>query len=51
MVRHKVTPLEPKELRITFSMTFCTDPSAPLVKAVARRVKDTAFFGLRTLWT
>lgn len=31
-------------------MTFATDPRTGVVKEVARRVKDTAFFGLRALW-
>jgi hypothetical protein len=50
-VRHKVTPLLPNEVRVLLSMTFCTLPQASLVKGVSRRVKDTAFFGLRALWT
>jgi hypothetical protein len=50
-VRHKVTPLGENETRITLSMTFCTDPAAPLLKAIARRFKDIAFFGVRALWT
>ena len=50
-VLHKVTPLGEGETRVTLSMTFCTDPAAPLWKAVARRFKDVAFFGVRALWT
>lgn len=48
---HKVTPLEPNELRILLSMTFSTTSRASAPKAVARRFKDTAFFGVRALWT
>jgi hypothetical protein len=50
-VRHKVTPLGENETRVIFSMTFCTAPEAPVLRAIARRVKDTAFFGIRALWT
>jgi hypothetical protein len=50
-VRHKVTPIGEGERRVIWSMTFCTDPRNSAVQAVARRVKDTAFFGLRALWT
>ncbi|MCB0208113.1 MAG: hypothetical protein KDJ52_02210 [Anaerolineae bacterium] len=48
---HKVTPLGPDERRVLLSMTFSTTPKAALHKEVARRVKDTAFFGIRALWT
>ena len=50
-VLHKVTRLGPDETRIMLSMTFSTTPRASLVKAVARRIKDVAFFGIRALWT
>ncbi len=50
-VVHKVTRLGPDETRIILSMTFCTNPTASLVKAASRRVKDTAFYGIRALWT
>jgi hypothetical protein len=50
-VLHKVTRLGPDETRIMLSMTFATTPQASLVKAVARRFKDVAFFGIRALWT
>jgi hypothetical protein len=33
------------------SMTYCTDPRAHWWQAWSRRLKDTAFFGLRALWT
>lgn len=50
-VLHKVTRLGPDETRIILSMTFTTTPQASLPKAIARRIKDVAFFGLRALWT
>ncbi len=50
-VLHKVTRLAPNETRIILSMTFTTTPQASLAKAVARRIKDVAFFGIRALWT
>jgi hypothetical protein len=50
-VRHKVTPIREGERRAVWSMTYCTDPRNSAVQGVARRVKDTAFFGLRSLWT
>lgn len=50
-VRHKVTPIGEGERRAVWSMTYCTDPRNSAVQGVARRVKDTAFFGLRSLWT
>lgn len=50
-VRHKVTPISEGERRAVWSMTYCTDPRNSAFQGVARRVKDTAFFGLRSLWT
>ncbi|MFO1084808.1 MAG: 2OG-Fe(II) oxygenase [Reyranellaceae bacterium] len=50
-VRHKVTPLHTGECRVVLSMTCCTDPRARLWQGIARRVKDTAFYGVRALWT
>ena len=50
-VLHKVTRLAPNETRIILSMTFATTPQASFVTAVARRIKDVAFFGIRALWT
>jgi len=50
-VLHKVSPLIAGERRVVVSMTYCADPHASRVQAVARRVKDTAFFGIRALWT
>lgn len=50
-VLHKVTRLAPNETRIMLSMTFVTTPNASLIKAMVRRIKDVAFFGIRALWT
>jgi hypothetical protein len=50
-VRHKVTPIAEGEKRVIWSMTYCVDPRNSAFQGVARRVKDTAFFGLRALWT
>lgn len=49
-VRHCATPLGEGELRIMLSMTFATDPRIRLPQEIARRLKETAFFGLRALW-
>lgn len=50
-VHHRVTRLQPGQRRIVLSMTLCSDPRAPLHKAVARRFKDMAYVGPRALWT
>lgn len=50
-VLHKVTPIAEGERRVVLSMTYCTDPRSSLWQGAARRIKDTAFFGLRALWT
>lgn len=50
-VLHKVTPIREGERRVILSMTYCSDPRNTLVREVARRFKDTAFFGLRALWS
>ncbi len=50
-VYHRVTPIKENERRVVMSMTFCTEPRSRWSQAVSRRVKDTAFFGLRALWT
>lgn len=50
-VRHKVTPLQAGERRVVLSMTCCTDPRARLWQGIARRIKDTAYYGVRALWT
>jgi len=50
-IMHKVTPLAAGERRVLISMTYCSDGRATFAQAVARRFKDTAFFGVRALWT
>jgi hypothetical protein len=50
-VRHKATPVAADELRLVLSMTYCTDPRALWWQGVSRRIKDTAYFGVRALWT
>jgi hypothetical protein len=50
-VRHKVTPVHGNERRLVLSMTYCADPRSLWWQAVSRRLKDTAYFGLRALWT
>jgi hypothetical protein len=47
---HRVTRLAPGERRVLISMTFATRPTSPLHKDLARRIKDTAYFGVRALW-
>jgi hypothetical protein len=50
-VRHKVTPIAEGERRVVWSMTYCADPRNSAFQGMARRIKDTAFFGVRALWT
>ncbi len=50
-IRHKVTPIREGERRIVLSMTYCTDPRSAWWQGCSRRLKDTAFFGVRALWT
>ena len=50
-VPHKVSPILEGERRVVISMTYCVDTLSSGGQAVARRVKDTAFFGIRALWT
>lgn len=50
-VIHRVTPIETGERRVMISMTYATDPRAHWWQGTARRIKDTAFFGVRALWT
>jgi hypothetical protein len=49
-VRHRATPIAAGQRRVVLSMTFCADPRISPLKEAARRMKDTAFFGLRALW-
>jgi hypothetical protein len=50
-VRHRVTPIRDGERRLVLSMTYCTDPRSYWWQGWSRRLKDTAFFGPRALWT
>jgi hypothetical protein len=50
-VFHKATPVEADEQRLVLSMTYCTDPRSLWWQGVSRRIKDTAYFGIRALWT
>jgi hypothetical protein len=50
-VHHKVTPILAGERRLMLSMTYCTDTRSRWWQGVSRRIKDTAFFGVRALWT
>jgi hypothetical protein len=50
-VLHKVTPIDDGERRIVLSMTFCADSRHSMIQEGMRRVKDTAFFGIRALWS
>lgn len=50
-VQHKATPIGEGERRVVLSMTYATDPGCTLAQGIARRFKDTAFFGIRALWT
>ena len=50
-VLHRTTRLQAGEQRILLSMTFCADPRNNWLQGTLRRLKDTAYFGLRALWT
>lgn len=47
---HRVTRLGANERRVLLSMTFSTRPESPFLLDLLRRVKDTAYFGIRALW-
>jgi hypothetical protein len=49
-VRHKVNRAKAGDFRVMLSMTYCADPRTDPLKELARRVKDTAFHGVRALW-
>ena len=49
-VLHKATPIAEGDLRVMLSMTFNTNAHITMVGEAMRRVKDTAFFGVRALW-
>jgi Phytanoyl-CoA dioxygenase (PhyH) len=51
LVRHLVTPILAGERRLMLSMTYCTDARSYWWQGLSRRLKDTAFFGIRALWT
>jgi hypothetical protein len=48
-VLHRASPIEEGDQRIMLSMTLCTDPGINPIKELARRVKDTAYYGPRAL--
>ena len=49
-VLHRASPTAEGDLRIMLSMTYCADPRTNWFKEFARRMKDTAFYGIRALW-
>jgi hypothetical protein len=49
-VLHRASPTAEGDVRIMLSMTYCSDPRTGWLREFARRVKDTAFFGVRALW-
>ena len=49
-VLHRASPTAKGDLRMMLSMTFCSDSRINPVKEIARRFKDTAFYGVRALW-
>jgi hypothetical protein len=48
-VLHKATPIAEGDLRVMLSMTFNTNARITMVGEAMRRVKDTAFYGVRAL--
>lgn len=49
-VLHRASPTAEGDLRLMLSMTYCADPRTNPFKEFARRIKDTAFYGVRALW-
>lgn len=49
-VLHRATPTQPGDLRVMLSMTFNTVAKITPFREFKRRIKDTAFFGLKVLW-
>jgi len=49
-VLHRATAVGKNELRVILSMTFCTDPGVGRLRELARRIKDTAYYGPRVLF-
>jgi hypothetical protein len=48
-VFHRASPIAEGDERVMLSMTLCTDPGIHPLKELARRVKDTAYYGPRAL--
>jgi hypothetical protein len=48
-VLHRATAVGDGDERIVLSMTLCTDPHIGIARELARRVKDTAYYGVRAL--
>lgn len=49
-VLHRASPTAEGDKRILLSMTYCSDSRTSWAREFARRIKDTAFFGIRALW-
>lgn len=49
-VLHRATATARGDLRLILSMTYCSDPRIGRMQEFVRRLKDTAFFGVRALW-
>jgi hypothetical protein len=49
-VLHRASPTAAGDVRVILSMTYCSDPRIGRFKEFVRRLKDTAFFGIRALW-
>ncbi len=49
-VLHKATPTAAGDLRLLLSMTYSCDPRNRWWQELGRRIKDTAFFGLKAVW-
>ena len=47
---HKATQAAEGDVRLILSMTYCTNPNIGWFGELIRRIKDTAFYGVRTLW-
>lgn len=47
---HKATQAAEGDVRLILSMTYCTNPNIGWFGETIRRIKDTAFYGVRTLW-
>jgi len=45
----RATAVAEGDERVMLSMTLCTDPGLGPLKELARRVKDTAYYGPRVL--